>query len=89
MSDENKVGFAGKAANAINIGIVLEVIRHRRKEPSFKTNAGYARSESVVWKSWEDEDDRCYQCGEPTDDGEGWDGLCGNCADIQSPSKLN
>ena len=23
----------------------------------------------------------CRQCGEPADDGEGWDGLCGNCAD--------
>jgi hypothetical protein len=24
---------------------------------------------------------RCRECGDPTDDGEGWDGLCGNCAD--------
>lgn len=24
---------------------------------------------------------RCTQCGEPNDNGEGWDGLCGNCAD--------
>lgn len=23
----------------------------------------------------------CSECGAPTDDGEGWDGLCGNCAD--------
>ena len=23
----------------------------------------------------------CRNCGSPTDDGEGWDGLCGNCAD--------
>lgn len=23
----------------------------------------------------------CTQCGAATDDGEGWDGLCGNCAD--------
>jgi hypothetical protein len=23
----------------------------------------------------------CRECGDPTDDGEGWDGLCGNCAD--------
>ncbi len=26
-------------------------------------------------------DDDCRICGAPTDDGEGWDGLCGNCAD--------
>lgn len=25
--------------------------------------------------------DMCDQCGEPNDDGEGEDGLCGNCAD--------
>jgi len=24
---------------------------------------------------------KCRECGEPNDDGEGWDGLCGNCAD--------
>lgn len=23
----------------------------------------------------------CRECGEPNDDGEGWNGLCGNCAD--------
>lgn len=23
----------------------------------------------------------CRTCGEPNDDGEGWDGECGNCAD--------
>ena len=27
------------------------------------------------------EDDACTQCGESTADGEGYDGLCGNCAD--------
>lgn len=26
-------------------------------------------------------DANCTECGEPCDDGEGWDGLCGNCAD--------
>lgn len=30
----------------------------------------------------DDEDDNvCSECGDPTDDGEGYDGLCGNCAD--------
>ena len=30
----------------------------------------------------EEEDlDCCWKCGAPNDDGEGWDGLCGNCAD--------
>ena len=29
-----------------------------------------------------DEDD-CAICGIPLDDGEGWNGLCGNCADVQ------
>jgi NMD protein affecting ribosome stability and mRNA decay len=23
----------------------------------------------------------CSQCGQPTDNGEGYDGLCGSCAD--------
>lgn len=27
------------------------------------------------------EDTHCRSCGEPSDDGEGYDGLCGNCAD--------
>lgn len=25
--------------------------------------------------------DRCPKCGKPNDNGEGWDGLCGTCAD--------
>ena len=29
----------------------------------------------------EPQDDPCRECGESADDGEGWDGLCGNCAD--------
>lgn len=29
-------------------------------------------------------DDKCRKCGEPNDDGEGWNGLCGNCADIEA-----
>jgi len=29
----------------------------------------------------EDKLNRCKECGAPNDDGEGWDGLCGNCAD--------
>lgn len=30
----------------------------------------------------DDDDERCDACGGPNDDGEGWDGLCGNCADL-------
>jgi len=30
-----------------------------------------------------DDEEVCYECGEPLDDGEGWDGLCGNCSDRQ------
>lgn len=26
-------------------------------------------------------EETCSECGEPCDDGEGWDGMCGNCAD--------
>ena len=29
----------------------------------------------------EEEETACTRCGEPTDNGEGWNGLCGNCAD--------
>ena len=29
----------------------------------------------------DDDEDSCYQCGASLDDGEGSDGLCGNCAD--------
>jgi hypothetical protein len=32
--------------------------------------------------SEEDDDSVCRECGEPNDDGEGYDGLCGNCADM-------
>jgi hypothetical protein len=31
----------------------------------------------------QDDEDGCAICGNPLDDGEGWDGLCGNCADVQ------
>lgn len=27
-------------------------------------------------------DDLCSACSEPANDGEGWDGLCGDCADL-------
>lgn len=29
----------------------------------------------------DEDEDRCTQCDDPADNGEGWDGLCGNCAD--------
>lgn len=29
----------------------------------------------------EADEDMCRECGGPNDDGEGWDGLCGVCAD--------
>ncbi len=28
-------------------------------------------------------EEECRICSAPNDDGEGWDGLCGNCADVQ------
>lgn len=28
-----------------------------------------------------DEADNCLECGQPADNGEGWNGLCGSCAD--------
>lgn len=30
----------------------------------------------------DDDEDLCSACGGLNDDGEGWDGLCGNCADL-------
>ena len=30
-------------------------------------------------------EDLCADCGAPLDDGEGWDGLCGDCADLADP----
>lgn len=33
------------------------------------------------WTEDDDEPEECSECGESLDDGEGWDGLCGNCAD--------
>ncbi len=39
----------------------------------------------VVRHSEDDEDDsKCRSCGGPNDDGEGYDGLCGDCADKAS-----
>jgi DNA-directed RNA polymerase subunit RPC12/RpoP len=29
----------------------------------------------------EQDEDKCTECGARLDDGEGYDGLCGNCAD--------
>ncbi len=34
----------------------------------------------------EDDPDACRECGGPTDDGEGYDGRCGNCADQYADS---
>ena len=31
----------------------------------------------------EHDDDKCSNCGALLDDGEGWDGLCGSCADVE------
>lgn len=38
-----------------------------------------ARAEMAVARA--EERELCYHCGDPTDDGEGFDGLCGSCAD--------
>lgn len=35
----------------------------------------------------DDDDFACRECGGPTDDGEGWDGLCGDCADRREAVK--
>lgn len=35
-----------------------------------------------------DESNKCTDCGAPTDNGEGWDGLCGNCADKKENAKV-
>lgn len=43
--------------------------------------------EAVASARWEmaanraEERGLCWHCGEDTDDGEGWNGLCGDCAD--------
>jgi hypothetical protein len=38
-------------------------------------------------ESDEDDDlDKCSNCGEPNNNGEGWNGLCGNCADAAFPN---
>jgi hypothetical protein len=29
------------------------------------------------------QENQCRECSEPNDNGEGWDGLCGDCADKQ------
>ena len=35
------------------------------------------------------DDDLCDECQDPLDDGEGWNGLCGNCADRRERRGLN
>lgn len=44
-----------------------------------------------VWVDHEDAgvtpENVCRECGEPNDNGEGWDGLCGNCADRAEAEK--
>lgn len=46
----------------------------------------YLRSQVDIVISREDDEAEAEAlnlcpCGEPNDDGEGWDGMCGNCAD--------
>lgn len=45
---------------------------------------GSAWDEAPSPAAVDDGDDVCRRCGEANDDGEGWDGLCGNCADIEA-----
>ncbi|MFP3609228.1 hypothetical protein SB778_03825 [Paraburkholderia sp. SIMBA_050] len=44
-----------------------------------------------VWVagSTSEDDDACRECGEANDNGEGYDGLCGNCADREFGDKAN
>lgn len=45
----------------------------------------WQQTEQPDWHGYRDEldEDGCAICGNPVDDGEGWNGLCGNCADVQ------
>ena len=46
----------------------------------------FPAAQAVVEDAPEDEDEEsCYECGASLDDGEGYDGLCGNCADAAEP----
>lgn len=48
----------------------------------FRQYAGIPK-QVAIQEFWEEMRERgCLECGEPNDNGEGWDGLCGNCADI-------
>ncbi len=45
---------------------------------------GFADLPDSAWalaKSLDAAENFCSECGADNDDGEGWDGLCGNCAD--------
>ena len=37
----------------------------------------------------QNDEDLCDECQDPLDDGEGWNGLCGNCADRRERRGLN
>jgi len=61
---------------------------HSPDEWQYEVANGDSRQSYVDWVNSQIEQaeddmelDTCTQCGEPDDDGEGWDGLCGSCAD--------
>ena len=50
-------------------------------------NIWLARNVGDKQKSKEPDPNTCHMCGGPADNGEGWDGLCGNCADREARRK--
>lgn len=71
-------------------GVVAWVLaqgRHLQKEDewsmedNFTTTEGTAEVYARYVLPHEEDDDVCSECGASLDDGQGYDGLCGNCAD--------
>jgi hypothetical protein len=61
---------------------------HASDEVNIDSTAWSSRADNGYWvHAWvwvdkpESDEEACSECGEPVDDGEGYDGLCGTCAD--------
>ncbi len=74
-------GYTGNAKVGTTLATTLIGVLHDNGRSITTHHDDYNRPLSFDEDDQPD-DDTCEQCDAPLDDGEGWDGLCGTCADI-------
>ena len=70
-------GLLDQAGADAVLGFVRELLGKRGEQAAYVVVDGQDR----LLYARQAKPDGCRNCRRPVDDGEGWDGLCGNCAD--------